>query len=148
LDPAVAWPRVQTLLGPEQHQLEADARTDLAFLTNGAVGATTVSLVAAGNWLAGGAWNGRGLGIAGGVVVAVAFYRLASNAAHKWVVDVQGSFVDTYRYELYGRLGVSKPDSHAEELRVADQLSTFLRRGLRGEDLFGSSSSDGAPRDK
>jgi hypothetical protein len=60
-------------LTPEQQQLEADARTDLAFLINAAVGAAIISVAAAGNWLAGGSWNSRGVGTVVGAVVAIAF---------------------------------------------------------------------------
>jgi hypothetical protein len=136
LDPMAVWPRVHALLTPEQQQLEADARTDLAFLINASAGAAIISVAAAGNWLAGGSWNGRGVGIIVSAVVAAVFYRFAADAATKWVADVQGSFIDVTRKDLFERLGVARADSHDDELRRGQELSVFLLRGHASGDLL------------
>jgi hypothetical protein len=131
--------RVQALLKPEQQQLEADARTDLAFLVNGSVGGAVVCLSAIGDFIVGGSWSGRVIGIAFGAVLATLFYRLAADAATKWAADIQGSLIDVSRHELYDRIGVARPTTLDDERTTAGRINAFLLRGSPLDaELFGA----------
>jgi len=129
LDGVVVWPRIETFLAQEEHDLLSAAKADVAFFLNGAIclTAAAVALVAG----AAATWGWGQLGVAAAsLAVATLLYRASVGAAYRWGVEVRSIF-DVHRLELYERMGLRRP---GRELRESDVARTLNRWLLYGEE--------------
>jgi hypothetical protein len=135
LDGVTVWPRIEMLLTQQQLDLISDARTDVMFLLNSTVNSAVVGLLLTGdgliNWV---------LPVYAAPLYALPFglafwfYRAATKAAEGWGDEVRSAF-DLGRLDLYRRLGVRLPRTHAEEVLFARCVNRCL---LYGEPIPGS----------
>jgi hypothetical protein len=116
LDSIPAWPRIELLLETEQRELEANARSEIAFFLNGALMALGIGVAVIADevfnhpvdgwyWL----WA-----YAVPFGLAYALYFAGASAAIRWG-NVVRSIFDVQRLSLYEKLGVRRPAHFSDE---------------------------------
>jgi hypothetical protein len=130
LNGPVVWPRIELLLNEQQTDLQSSARTDVAFFVNFSLLASVAGVLFTIDWI----WHtplSRTLSwllLAIPFVVAWLAYRAAVNSAVRWGEDVRAAF-DMHRLEMYRRLGVQLPRTHAQEIVIARAVNRCLAYG-------------------
>jgi hypothetical protein len=131
LDGVAIWPRVAALLTEAERAELEDRDTDLAFWVNGLVlvPLTGALLFAERLWhTPGGIWETIGVELA--VVVAVValtsfMYRQAILAGMRWGDPVRAAF-DLHRFEVYEKLGVKRPFTRADDVKVGRAVGRMI----------------------
>jgi hypothetical protein len=129
LDGVTIWPRIELLLGEKEQELIADARGEVAFFINSAVGGIGVGITLVIDEILHSAlaWYLVWL-YPLPFVFSYLMYRAAVGAAVRWGESVRAGF-DLHRLELFNRLGVKIPESRTEELAVGRAINRCLLYG-------------------
>jgi hypothetical protein len=128
LDGVAAWPRVEVLLSETEQESLTEARTDLALFVN-----LTFLGIPAGVYLAAAVVAADHCSLLVRLVLAVAClvagitascsaYLAAVGAAVRWGIPVRAA-IDMHRLELYSQLGLRRPQTAADEARVAKAVN-------------------------
>jgi len=137
LDGAAVWPRIELLLSTEERALIADARTEVTFFLNCALGTILVALWVALEAVLPGLlspwWLVLPLDALAATVAFMVFQLLAVTATFRAGAPIRAA-VDLHRLELYDRLGVRRPIGPADERELAAAVNALL---LRREPLAG-----------
>lgn len=133
LDHIAVWPRVDSLLNEREQELHSNARSDLHFFLNSAIGSVVVGVVLIiDQGLDPRLHEWSTLVYALPFVTAWGIYRMAVGAAEAWGLEMRVS-VDMHRFELYDKLGVRRPPTPTEEkTTIAPAVNRFL---LTGDEL-------------
>ena len=129
LDGVQALARVRFLLSDAERQQLADAEGDLAFMVNGLTLVAPVTAI-----LTVLVWSEyeplyAGLSIlAAGIVARILFELAVRVSADRWGPLVRAAF-DLHLPELYDRLGVRRPCTPVEDLRVGEAVDARLVHG-------------------
>jgi hypothetical protein len=129
LETVVVWPRINALLSEQESKLHADAETDFFFFFNSGLIAALVGITMTSNGIAD---QPHSLWLAWIYVVpfglAYLFYRVSVGAAQRWGRHVSGA-IDLHRFELYERIGVSRPASGQEAVDIGKAINRMLLYG-------------------
>ena len=116
------WPHIEMLLTPQESQVYADAKGDLAFFVNGSLVAALAGFVL----IANAAWHGATtawyvevLICLGAFAVSAVAYSAAIGAAVQWGSAVRAS-IDLHRREVYEKFGLAPADQLRR--RASDRL--------------------------
>jgi hypothetical protein len=144
------WPHVEMLLTPQEAQVHADAKGDVAFFVN----TSLVSVLAGIALIANAVWHGGDTSVyvealicLSAVAVSAVAYLAAIGAAVQWGSAVRAS-IDLHRREVYEKLGLRQPTSFADERQIAYRLNALLLVGDRIPDEYAAQvadDSDSAP---
>jgi hypothetical protein len=131
LDAIGAWPRVELLMAESEAELQANAKSEVAFFINGSLlaglGAITLLVDEGVN---------QPIAGLGALVYAIPFvvsyllYRASVGAAVRWGSVVRAT-IDLHRLTLYQRLGVRQPITFSDERDViAPAVNNLLVYGF------------------
>jgi hypothetical protein len=146
LDAIAVWPRIDALLTEQERELHTNARSDMAFFVNSALGAFAVGVVLLVDEVAHGVLPLRWAWLyIVPFVAAYITYRLSAGAAERWGTELRAS-IDLHRLELYEKLGVRKPLTFTDEREiVARAVNRCLLWGVPIPDDLAQSPSPASP---
>lgn len=124
LDGVAAWPRISALLTETERADLDDRRADVAFFLNGALVAGLTSVATAIDGLVH-LRVGELLAALAAAGLSFLLYLGALNAAKRWGSAVRAAF-DLHRGELYVKLGLARPVTHAKEGELAKKVNRML----------------------
>jgi hypothetical protein len=118
------------LLNEREQELHSNARSDLYFYVNSAVGAVAIGVVLIVDQALYERLSGFALLVyAIPFVVAYVLYRTALSAAEGWGLEMRAS-VDLHHLDLYDKLGIRRPLTPEDEKKtIAPAVSSFLLTG-------------------
>jgi hypothetical protein len=137
LNAIAAWQRIEMLLSPEERQLLADAKGNVAFFVNGSFLAGLGGCALIVDRLLSQASHFRS-----GILYAIPFalsalcYLAATEAAIAWGEVVKAS-VDLHRMELYKKVGLRTPLNFTDEREnIAPAFNRAVNRGEKIDDEY------------
>jgi hypothetical protein len=137
LNAIAAWPRIEMLLSPEEQQLLADAKGNVAFFVNGSLlaGLGGCALIAD-RLLSQASELHSGTLYAIPFILSALCYLAATEAAIAWGEVVKAS-IDLHRLELYKKVGLRIPLNFTDEREsVAPAFNRAVNRGEKIDDEY------------
>jgi hypothetical protein len=118
LDAIAAQPRISLLLSEDEHEAEADARSEAAFFVNLSFFSVLLAAILLVDLAAfrAGTWD-QILAPSIPLLAAWAFYHASIGAAERWGNTVRAA-IDLHRLELYTKIGVTTPATFEEERTI------------------------------
>jgi hypothetical protein len=151
LDHIAVWPRVDPLLNEREQELHSNARSDLFFYVNSALGSIVIGVVLVIDQAVYGRLSGAvNLVYAIPFALAYVLYRMSLSAAEGWGLEMRAS-VDLHHLDLYDKLGVRRPLTPEDEKKtIAPAVNAFLLTGkaLPSEIWAKSDEQKGATNDR
>jgi hypothetical protein len=148
LNHVAVWPHVENLLSPQEAEVLADARSDLAFFLNGSLLSTLTGIAVIVDALVhdpAPAWYLDALTCAAPfALAALAYYAAWSVALLRWG-DVIRADIDLHRLEVYEKLGLRRPLDFSDERLIAWHLNATLLTGEHLPDDIASGAAADAP---